>query len=193
MILAPWREPLQRAIHLSRSIPYSRYIQLATVSKEGKPANRTVVFRGFLPNTNIIQIVTDTRSQKFSHLQHQSWAEICWYFSKTRQQFRFFGKVILVTAEYEDSKLIKARQTSWQALSDSGKEQFFWPTPGDLLTSNQPNPKINLKDINPPANFCLLLFNSEKVDFLALKGNPQKRYLYFLNSNNTWLTQQINP
>ncbi|NJL49732.1 MAG: pyridoxamine 5'-phosphate oxidase, partial [Leptolyngbyaceae cyanobacterium SM2_5_2] len=50
--LAPWRSALGRALHRNRSRPYSRYFQLATVQTNGRPANRTVVFRGFLPDSN---------------------------------------------------------------------------------------------------------------------------------------------
>jgi hypothetical protein len=57
MILAPWREPLARALHRNRSLAYSRYLQLATVRNNGRPANRTVVFRGFLENTNQLKMI----------------------------------------------------------------------------------------------------------------------------------------
>lgn len=193
MLLAPWRSPLQRALHRNRSQPDSRYLQLATVTPEAKPANRSVVFRGFLADTNSIQIVTDTRSQKFSHLQHQPWAEICWYFTKTREQFRLSGKVTLVTGEHPAPELIKARQNCWHNLSDSGKKQFFWATPVQPLEDNQPHLEINISGIEPPANFCLLLLNPEKVDHLELKGEPQNRYLYLLDCDQIWFLKQVNP
>jgi len=100
-ILAPWRTHLQRALHRNRSNIFSRYFQLATVSEEGYPTNRTVVFRGFLEKSNTIQIVTDIRSEKFKHLIVNPFVEICWYFSKTREQFRIRGKALLVTESYE--------------------------------------------------------------------------------------------
>ncbi len=48
MSLAPWRSLITRALHHNRSLAYSRYVQLATIKENGFPANRTVVFRGFL-------------------------------------------------------------------------------------------------------------------------------------------------
>lgn len=193
MLLAPWRSPLQRALHRNRSQSHSRYLQLATVTPELKPANRSIVFRGFLPDSNSIQIITDTRSQKFTHLQKQPWAEICWYFTKTREQFRLSGKVTLVTGEYPVLELTKARQNCWHNLSDVTKKQFFWPTPGQPVKNEQNHLDIDTTRIEPPANFCLLLLNPEKVDHLELKGEPQNRYLYQLNDDQTWLLKQINP
>jgi pyridoxamine 5'-phosphate oxidase len=58
MTLAPWRSPLSRALHRDGSKPHSRYFQLATVQANGHPANRTVVFRGFLNDTNQLKIIT---------------------------------------------------------------------------------------------------------------------------------------
>ena len=193
MLLAPWRSPLQRALHRNRSQPHSRYLQLATVTPEAKPANRSVVFRGFLADSNSIQIVTDTRSQKFTHLQHHPWAEICWYFTKTREQFRLSGKVTLVTGENPARELIKARQNCWHNLSDAAKKQFFWATPGQPFRDDQPDLEIKITAIEPPATFCLLLLNPEKVDHLELKGEPQNRYLYLLNYDQTWSIKQVNP
>ena len=77
MSLAPWRSLLSRALHQNRSLPYARYFQLATVRANGHPANRTVVFRGFLDDTNQLKIITDSRSQKIEQIAQQSWGEAC--------------------------------------------------------------------------------------------------------------------
>ncbi|MCA1991428.1 MAG: pyridoxamine 5'-phosphate oxidase family protein, partial [Coleofasciculus sp. S288] len=92
MSLAPWRSLLASALHKNRSLPYARYFQLATIRADGRPANRTVVFRGFLDSTNQLKIITDTRSQKAEQIDHQPWGEVCWYFPKTREQFRLLGQ-----------------------------------------------------------------------------------------------------
>ncbi|MFM7425627.1 MAG: pyridoxamine 5'-phosphate oxidase family protein, partial [Elainella sp.] len=94
--LAPWRTPLARALHRNRALAYARYFQLATVQHDGKPANRTVVFRGFLEPGNRLKLIADRRSQKIDQLAHQPWAEVCWYFPKTREQFRLSGTMAVV-------------------------------------------------------------------------------------------------
>jgi pyridoxamine 5'-phosphate oxidase len=70
MSLAPWRSLLSRALHKNRSLPYARYFQLATVRADSRPANRTVVFRGFLEDTDQLKIITDSRSQKADQIDH---------------------------------------------------------------------------------------------------------------------------
>lgn len=65
----------------------SRFLQLATVTVEGDPAVRTVVFRGWHDdpeesNKSIgLLTTTDIRSQKVSELRHHPFAELCWYFT----------------------------------------------------------------------------------------------------------------
>jgi PPOX class probable FMN-dependent enzyme len=211
MLLPPWRSPLQKALHLNRSQPHSRYLQLATVTPLGKPTNRSVVFRGFFDDNKSIQIITDTRSQKFTHLQYQPWAEICWYFSKTREQFRLSGNITLVTAENRSRDLIKARDNCWHNLSDAGKRQFFWATPRELISNDQTKSSARGNNVTgnsaespemeidpnqkrePPPNFCLLLLSPELVDHLQLKGEPQNRHLYVQNQDQTWSIKRVNP
>jgi pyridoxamine 5'-phosphate oxidase len=188
---APWRSPLARALHRNRSKPHARYLQLATVTPDGKPANRTVVFRGFLNGSDSLQFITDFRSQKITQLQQQADAEACWYFTKTREQFRLAGTVQIVTADESDSSLSSARQTMWQNISDAARSQFSWPAPGkpideETLSNSPPNPN------EPLENFCLLLLTSSRVDHLQLQGEPQNRCLYILR-NSSWSVRAIAP
>ncbi|NCO76595.1 MAG: pyridoxamine 5'-phosphate oxidase [Cyanobacteria bacterium] len=192
-ILAPWRTLLQRALHRNRSQIFSRYFSLATISEDGFPTNRMVVFRGFLDNSNQVKIITDIRSEKFTHLTNNSSSEICWYFAKTREQFRIKGKITLITEICQDKNLLSEREKVWEKLSINAKEQFYWANPRELLTEN---PAIIINEIEekkPISNFCLLLLNPQKVDHLELKGNPQNRCIYELMENNQWLKTMVNP
>ena len=189
--LAPWRSPLQRALHRNRSQVFSRYFQLATISEEGFPTNRTVVFRGFLDNSNCLQIVTDKRSEKVNHLKHNPQAEICWYFAKTREQFRIRGNIELVTPEHQ--QLNNIREKAWQKLSKNGKQQFLWSHPGKPINEQTFNNNSSFDEEKPLSNFYLLLLNPERVDHLELRSNPHNRYLYLQAPNNNWLMDKINP
>jgi PPOX class probable FMN-dependent enzyme len=192
MALAPWRSAIARALHRNRSLVYARYLQLATVRPDGSPANRTVVFRSFLEETDQLQFVTDARSEKVADIAHHPWGEACWYFPNTREQFRLTGSLILVSETHLDPSLQQARQRSWQALSDSARTQFTWPHPGESRSDDgfdapPPDPTT------PLSHFCLLLLQPHQVDHLELRGEPQNRYLYRLSEAMEWSIQTINP
>jgi len=193
MSLAPWRSPLAHALHRNRALPYARYVQLATLRTDGRPANRTIVFRGFLENTNQLRFVADRRSEKTGQLDSQPWGEICWYFPKTREQFRILGTLVVVSADCADPELLKARKMLWHDLSDGGRSQFAWASPKQPKTAplEQTTPDL----LNPLSTFCLLLLEPTQVDHLELRGEPQNRYLYSKEEQEpgTWSRVEVNP
>lgn len=191
-----WRSHLARSLHKHRNQPEARFFQLATIGLDQRPHNRTVVFRGFLDDgdrfQNCLQIITDRRSQKIGQIHDNSWAEVCWYFTKTRSQFRILGKLCLIDVENPDSELQSLRQKSWQSLSDSARSQFAWAHPREKRISE--NLEIATPDPSLPlADFCLLLLEPIEVDRLELRGNPQNRYLYHRDEQGIWTETEVNP
>ncbi|NJL00415.1 MAG: pyridoxamine 5'-phosphate oxidase [Spirulinaceae cyanobacterium RM2_2_10] len=193
-MLAPWRSPLARALHRHRRQPQARYLQLATVTPEGYPANRTVVFRGFRDETNQLRIVTDARSGKIAQLLQQPWGEICWYFSESREQFRLFGSLVLVAQDSPDPALQQERQQIWQRLSDTARSQFAWPHPGAARDHRPESFAVAPPEPTAPlAEFCLLLLEPQRVDWLELCGEPQNRWRYVRDATGYWQQAAVNP
>lgn len=176
--LAPWRSPLARAIHRNRSQAFSRYFQLATVRPDGTPANRTVVFRGFWAQSNRLMVIGDRRSEKIGQIAANPAAEACWYFTKTREQFRLTGQLTAITADTDQASFATARQQLWQQISDSARLQFAWPYPKAPRADEQDFSPSPPDAQTPPPQFCLLLLAVDSVDHLELRGDPQNRHLY---------------
>ena len=191
MPIASWREPLDRAISRNRSQPHSRYFQLATVRTDGHPANRTVVFRGFLGETNQLKIVTDGRSEKADQIYQQPWAEICWYFTETREQFRIAGQMTLVGAAHPDPELQAARSILWQELSDKARASFLWPHPGTDRSGG--DARATTDPAKPEEHFCLLLLDPVMVSRLELTGVSHNRWIYSRSPDLLWSMKAINP
>jgi pyridoxamine 5'-phosphate oxidase len=140
IIYPVWRQRLARSLHVNRSQVQSKYYQVASVCSNGAPKNRTMVFRGFLPDTQSILSVTDIRSEKIEEWQgdNQSRFEICWYFSGSREQYRLAGEVALISnslePNYETSVLGNQRKNSllkqqWANLSINAKQPFYSSSP----------------------------------------------------------------
>ena len=191
--IAPWRSPLSRALHRNRSKPYSRYFQLATVHPDGRPANRTVVFRGFFPDNNALMFVTDERSHKVEDVTVYPFAEACWYFTETREQFRLAGTLAVVDADHPESSLRQVRQRVWEDLSDQARLQFYWPHPGQPRTDDATRFQEPSSDAqNPSEVFCLGLLNPTSVDHLELRGDPQNR-THYDQVDSQWHSRILNP
>ncbi|MBP0016512.1 MAG: pyridoxamine 5'-phosphate oxidase family protein [Cyanobacteria bacterium SBLK] len=198
MSFSPWRSHLETALDRNHHLPFSRYFQLATITPMGYPANRTVVFRGFFQDSDRLKIITDSRCEKLEQIQHCQWGEICWYFSETREQFRLLGQLIIVDETESDLLLKQEWRSTWQSLSEATRIQFTWPPSKEKrqynsssLFSSSPRDRESLSE--PLENFNLLLLEPKKVDYLRLRGNPQNRYLYVLNSSSIWEEMEVNP
>ncbi|MEO1180283.1 MAG: Npun_F5749 family FMN-dependent PPOX-type flavoprotein [Cyanobacteria bacterium J06636_28] len=185
--LAPWRPALARALHRNRARAYCRYLQLATINAGGKPSNRTVVFRGFVGEA--LQMVTDGRSEKVQQVRANPWAEACWYFTVTREQFRIAGRLTLLDPDNDVDTL---RAQTWQAMSAKARQQFYWPHPGQTRANETEFEPVSELAEQPPDSFYVLLLTPDRVDHLALRGNPQDRYIYERRSDE-WGIEAVNP
>jgi PPOX class probable FMN-dependent enzyme len=147
-----------------------------------------VVFRGFREETNQLQFVTDTRSAKVAQLGLNPWAEACWYFTQTREQFRILGALQVITSADTEGILIQL----WQKLSPAAREQFAGSHPGKPLEEN-PSVSYPISESAPAPNFAVLLLDPIEVDHLELRGNPQQRQHYWLGESAQWLEARVNP
>lgn len=74
----------------------------ATVDQEGRPRVRTCVYRGFLFNNsknNVLTFTTDKRMMKYQELENDCGFEACFYFAKSKKQFRFSGVAKIINNE----------------------------------------------------------------------------------------------
>lgn len=190
--LAPWRQVLARSLHRNRALIYARYFQLATVRADGRPANRTVVFRGFLPESNQIAIITDRRSQKIEQIERNAEAEICWYFPKTREQFRLAGTLYIVDAGHLNESWQSAYHEIWQKLSEAARAQFYGIAPGQPLAELIETESKSDSD-SIPESFRLLVFEPKDLDYLDLKTHPHDHRYHWLNKAGEWQSESLTP
>ncbi len=188
-----WRPSLDLALHRNRQSPLARFVQLATSRESGRPAVRTLVFRGFLGDTHQLTFATDGRSRKYTDLDQSPWAEACWYFHLTREQFRFSGTISAVNSETLDRSLLEARTRVWREMSDESRLTYTWPEPGQPRIPLAPFPTLAPDPLEPLPHFCLLVLEVRDVDHLELHGNPQHRWRYSKNDLGRWSGMEVNP
>ena len=184
-----WQTILYRSLAAHEKIPASRYLQLATVDNHGHPHCRTLVFRGFNQDENHLYLHTDKRSEKMSQLEIHNHVEACWYFSETREQFRFSGHVESIShtksiGQSEQSKTMgcspedqRLRLAHWQNLSDALRESYGQ----------------NYDIAQPDENFVLLILHITRVDYLRLAPLPHFRVTYHLDASENWQAESAVP
>ncbi len=185
-----WRDALSKAIRGNQQDAHHRYLQVATVRRDGSPANRTLVFRGFFDKGEVLQMVTDLRSEKVDQIQHERNAEICWYFTRSREQFRLSGSLAAVgdpAVLPATQALSTARESLWASLSPAARAQFFWPEPGKPLDDSGALEETDAA----PETFMLLLFTATRVDHLQLSG--KQRRMLSQHSGKQWHCEAVNP
>jgi PPOX class probable FMN-dependent enzyme len=198
-----WRALIQGSLHRHRTDPGARYVQLATVDPSGYPRNRTVVFRGFLDSSDLLQFAVDSRSEKLAHIQANPQAQVCWYFGKTREQFRIAGSLIPILdpqetqgGEEQQKHHRRDRNRLWSQMSERGRLLWYWPTPkGSQAEPSAYVTELPPESVDPPANFVLLLLDPVEVDHLQLKGDqnyPQLRQV-FSRVGSQWQHRSVNP
>jgi len=178
---------LQQALKKNRRDAHHRYFQLATVAADGAPRNRTVVFRGFAPQEDGLLVITDTRSEKMAELSAQCRAEVAWYFTHTREQFRLRVRVNAITPDEQDAGLLALRERVWTGLSDPAREQFFWRSPGRPLGEGE-RPAVGA---GLPGTFAVLVLQPDYIDHLVL-AKVQTRHLSRFDHGD-WHEQSLNP
>jgi pyridoxamine 5'-phosphate oxidase len=216
-----WRQRLASSLQANSSEVHSKYYQVASVCPNGRPKNRTMVFRGFLPGTQNLLSVTDLRSDKIEEWQSGSNSrfETCWYFSDSREQFRLAGEVALISnaldSSYGDSVLGEHTKDSllnqqWSNLSVNAREPFYSSSPKAPFDDRPKTPMArdgvvaqghsinNTLDNNIAGgqfemsdNFCVVIFIPYTVDYLNLQSKPQQRCLY--DTRDDWNEQAVNP
>eukprot|EP01023_Acetabularia_acetabulum_P014193 TRINITY_DN1696_c0_g1_i2.p1 TRINITY_DN1696_c0_g1~~TRINITY_DN1696_c0_g1_i2.p1 ORF type:complete len:214 (+),score=20.65 TRINITY_DN1696_c0_g1_i2:62-643(+) len=188
-----WKASILLSLETNRSLVYSKYIQLATIKTNGRPANRTIVFRGFLGETDNLTFTTDTRSNKVVEIAANPFGEICWYFPNSREQYRISGTLKVIDQQYGNQDMMKARTSMWRNMSSGARQQFLWPQPGlprELDDHEKYNPMAPSTDSEPSDNFCLVVMEPQDVDHILLL--PNQRFLYW-KEENEWKQSEVNP
>lgn len=123
------------------------YIQVASCTTGGQPANRTVVFRAWEADKECLTFITDRRSEKVKDFEANAACEIVWWFPKSNEQYRLAGRVELTLGSSKDEGLLEKRVKAWRALSDTAREAFFMQDPDQAIA---PEFKVDKEDLGVP-------------------------------------------
>jgi pyridoxamine 5'-phosphate oxidase len=160
-------------------------VQVATVSEQGLPEVRTVILRG-VSTAGEPYFFSDSRSLKLAALEKTPTLEMCCWWSKTSEQFRLRGEVMLVTTN--EGEWGKRRQELWLSQGEDNRALFLGAAPGSPLVKH----KERIVDEKiAPEQFVLLVLNVQKVDYLRL-ARPHERKKFWLEAG-VWQSAEVTP
>jgi hypothetical protein len=176
-----WEASLKDIIVKNKRVVESKYISFTTIS-DGWPAARTVVFRGFHNQDDkvYLKFISDSRSQKIDDIEKCKNVELCWYLTKNKDQFRIRGHAISIGIHHPDSKSLKLRIQSWNALSDGARAPFFFAgDPGDIVTDiqaalNEETGKAMSSEAQEKTKEKLRIFKESQVESVSWSPRPHE-------------------
>ena len=193
-----WRTSIEDHLFDASADPTSAYCQLATVDALGNPHVRTMVYRGFDEVDHGILMCTDIDSDKRQQLDHNSQAQIVWYLSKARTQYRLSGttEVFSVTSQEvigcdqnrnfsgansgnnsinnSGNNSGDLRSAIWRKLSANAKRSFIENSVSYQLNSPLQEQGYTEKE-SPPSNFAVIKLSPTWVESIDLRSSPHKR------------------
>lgn len=184
--LPHWRTLLQAARQREGDAPQARWLQLASLGRDGAPRVRTLVFRAWV-GPDRLDLLTDSRSKKASELSAEPRLELCWLLPHSRCQFRMRGQRLQLP--YGEEKA--ARVLQWQQLKATERALWAWPEPGAPLDARAHFPAEVAETTPIPTCFVLLRIQLKQVELLELTGMPHKRRLWCADQN--WKEERLNP
>ena len=142
---------------------------------------RTVVLRDFIKDSRIIRFHTDLRSPKVAELQANPAATMQGYDPSIKIQLRMLGSA---EVHHQDA----VTEAAWAETREMSKECYsVADAPG--LSIDDPNAfDIDAKNLDLElgyANFCVVLFQFDSLEFLHLKGSGHRR------AKHVWLNNDL--
>ncbi len=180
----PWLALLDRAREQAGDDPAARYVQLASVDADGSPRCRTVVAREVDAHT--LRLVSDARADKVTQLAREPRAEVCWYLTEAREQFRLRGHARRLAPDDP------AHLRLWLAQSPASRASYTWPAPGTPRLADDAFADSLPADAPPPATFAVIELRLTEVDWLSLRTHPHERRRFTL-AGDTWQPTRLRP
>ncbi|KAJ7962617.1 pyridoxine/pyridoxamine 5'-phosphate oxidase 2 [Quillaja saponaria] len=133
---------------------------------------------------------------RIEELKHCPFAEICWYFTDTWEQFRINGRIDIINGSNPDSLKLQQREKSWFAGSLKSRVQYLGPNPGLPSLSEETHQDLLLDPSTGPVDaFYLLVLDPDQIDYLNLKSNQRLTFNSRLSASGekSWTSERINP
>ncbi len=169
---------IQRGVKDRRSGMHT--FAVATIGADGAPRMRTVVNRGFDPQSRTLRFHTDARAPKLTEIADDPRVAVHLYDPKAKIQLRLTA----LASVHKDGDL---RAAVWQATRDFSRECYrVVPAPGDSVSDPTAIPFTPGEDPEEGAqNFVAVTLAVSQIEWLFLAHQGHRRALFSWDSDGT--------
>ncbi|GJN09312.1 hypothetical protein PR202_ga27309 [Eleusine coracana subsp. coracana] len=105
-----------------------------------------------------------TYFQLIGEIRNCPFAEICWYFTDSWEQFRISGNIDVIDSSSADPAKLQHRENAWFASSVKSRLQYLGPEPGVPVLDDDHIKDVHLDPSAGPVDaFCLLVLDPENT------------------------------
>ncbi len=141
-------------------------VTLATVGRRGGAEARQVVLRRADPESALIEIHTDTSSDKVAELTRVPWATALGWDAAAGFQIRMRAHVTILSGD--------ASRGMWKQVREGARQHYGAnPPPGTPIPASDAFSRTA-----DPAHFAVLRFILQEIETLHLAGGTQRRAIF---------------
>lgn len=166
---------------------------LATVSDDGRPANRMVLLKEF--DENGFKFHTNGESRKANHLEQNENAALCFHWKSLRKQVRVEGKMVEVTQE-ESTEYFHTRSQQSQIGAWASQQSRDLDTYEKLITTYEHYKEKFKNEEKIPKPEYWTGFRLEPTMFEFWQDGDHRlhqRHVYLPDGKGGWTTKMLYP
>ena len=188
-----WRPSLVLALHQNRHAPYSRFVQMATVRADGRPANRYGRFPRLLGRDAAIDVRDRLAKPQGRRARPFSLGRSLLVLSRHARAVSDQRPVALVGEDTSDPALARRPAQLLARAGGAGAAQLHLAGAGEPRAERVPFPTDHPDPEKPLPHFCLMMLDPHEVDLLEINGKPQNRWVYKRDDRGRWTGTEVNP
>lgn len=167
-------------------------VNLATVSKEGFPRNRMVLFKQIIDSSFVF--FTNYNSDKAKEIENNNHVSLCFYWEKLEKQIRIEGTATKTNSEISD-KYFKSRFKLSKLGASVSRQSSILKNYDEFLNEvKQLSKKYENEDEVPrPKHWGGFAVNPQKIEFWQQGEFRLHKRQVFEKQQNIWKTYNLYP
>jgi pyridoxamine 5'-phosphate oxidase len=176
---------------VEKKCPEPTAMTLATVSKDGTPSARIVLFKGLAESAFFF--VTNYESQKAKELLNDPRAALVFFWAPLNRQIRVIGRAEKASAKLSDDYFNSRARGSQIGAWASPQSQTIKSREELEVRVAEVEARFKDKTVTRPPNWGGFLLRPERIEFWEGRESRLHERVVFENKNGKWIKSRLAP